>query len=119
MTERFTDASLTAMANDTFNLGGARAARYLLAVPQAEREVRQTAGVIFHNTSPGWRRASAIGYACRQPLAWCERIVADERARAARERELRAQGHAVVVYHDGTVGHYGDDLMVTHVTKEV
>ena len=116
---RLSDAGLTERAADQFNKGGARAAGYLLTVPESEREVRETAGTIFGNISPGWRYADAIGHACRASLAWCERILGEERARAARERALRAQGQQVVVYHDGSVGHYGDDLTITHVTKGV
>ena len=119
MSDRLSDQALQARAADTLNKGGARAAGYLLAVPYEEREVRETAGTIFGNISPGWRYADAIGHACRASLAWCERIVAEERARAARERELRRQGHQVVVYSDGSIGHYGSDMIVNRVTREV
>lgn len=113
---RLTDAALTEQAASTFNRGGARCARYLLQVAEADREVVSAAAHIFCNTSPGWRLSDAHGYVVtnylRGGVAGAQALVDSERERREYERELRQRVPGAVVFHDRTVGVPNPDTLI-------
>lgn len=112
-----TDEALTATTKGS-NLGAARAAGYLLDVPAHERLTRESAGVLFANTSPGWRMADGVGHACRATLAWCESLLNRERERKLAEAALRRAGVTGVVFWDGSVGIANpDSLLIEQVIR--